>query len=216
MGAITQQLAKRLGPGAIRTNTRVESVQDGIVSLPLRETLGAQAIVIATDGPEAARLLPDFPVPKSRSVICLYYAALDPPLSEPVLILNGEGSGPINNLSVVSNVCSSYAPEGQVLISVSLIGTSDEDELVLERRVRDQLIEWFPEDAGKWRYLRTYRIKHAQNDQTPPALANMERPVKMRRGIFVCGDHRDHSSIQGAMVSGRRAAEAVISDFSFQ
>jgi predicted NAD/FAD-dependent oxidoreductase len=30
--------------------------------------------------------------------------------------------------------------------------------------------------------------------------------------VYVCGDHRDNASIQGAMVSGRRAAEAVIAD----
>jgi monoamine oxidase len=27
--------------------------------------------------------------------------------------------------------------------------------------------------------------------------------------VFVCGDHRDTASIQGALVSGNRAAEAV-------
>jgi predicted NAD/FAD-dependent oxidoreductase len=29
-------------------------------------------------------------------------------------------------------------------------------------------------------------------------------------GVYVCGDHRDTSSIQGALVSGRRAAQAVL------
>ena len=28
-------------------------------------------------------------------------------------------------------------------------------------------------------------------------------------GMFVCGDHRDTASIQGAIVSGRRTAQAV-------
>jgi hypothetical protein len=31
-------------------------------------------------------------------------------------------------------------------------------------------------------------------------------------GLYVCGDHRDTSSIQGALVSGRRAARAVLAD----
>jgi len=31
----------------------------------------------------------------------------------------------------------------------------------------------------------------------------------VREGLFVCGDHRDTASIQGAMISGRRAAAAV-------
>lgn len=40
----------------------------------------------------------------------------------------------------------------------------------------------------------------------------IERPVRLAEGLFVCGDHRDNASIQGAMVSGRRAAEAVLAD----
>jgi predicted NAD/FAD-dependent oxidoreductase len=37
------------------------------------------------------------------------------------------------------------------------------------------------------------------------------RPVRVG-GVYVCGDHRDTSSIQGSLVSGRRAAEAVLAD----
>ena len=36
----------------------------------------------------------------------------------------------------------------------------------------------------------------------------------IRPGIYVCGDHRDNASIQGAMLSGRRAAEAVLADLA--
>jgi predicted NAD/FAD-dependent oxidoreductase len=37
----------------------------------------------------------------------------------------------------------------------------------------------------------------------------MERPVELAGGLFVCGDHRDTASLHGALLSGRRAAEAV-------
>jgi phytoene dehydrogenase-like protein len=212
MGAITEQLAKKLSPATIRTNAKVLSLQDGIINLAQGETLGAEAIVIATQGPEAARLLNDLSVPASRSVMCLYYAALKAPLEEPILILNGENQGPVNNMCVLSNVCPKYAPEGHSLISVSVLGYNDDEELEFEAEVRKQLVDWFPEDASKWRYLKTYKIKHAQPDQTPPALVTMERPVKLRQGVFICGDHRDTASIHGAMLSGRRAAEAIIAD----
>ena len=45
-------------------------------------------------------------------------------------------------------------------------------------------------------------------------LAEPERSVRWQPDLYVCGDHRDNASIQGAMVSGRRAAEAVIEDLS--
>jgi predicted NAD/FAD-dependent oxidoreductase len=38
--------------------------------------------------------------------------------------------------------------------------------------------------------------------------------VRARRGVYVCGDHRDNASINGAMVSGRRAAETVAADLA--
>jgi phytoene dehydrogenase-like protein len=216
MGAIPAQLVKRLPPGSVRTNTRVLSIQDGIVNLPHGETLAAPAIVVATEGSEAAKLVGEFPAPPSHPVSCLFYVAQEPPVEEPILILNGEGpgDGPINNMCVLSNVCPHYAPEGLSLISVSLLSCPDEDELDLEGAVRVQLKEWFPEDAYKWRYLKTYQIQEATPDQSPPALVQVERPVRLRRGLYVCGDHRDTASINGAISAGRRAAEAVLEDLA--
>jgi predicted NAD/FAD-dependent oxidoreductase len=42
----------------------------------------------------------------------------------------------------------------------------------------------------------------------------LRRRVRLLPGLYVCGDHRDTSSIQGAMVSGRRAAAAALADLS--
>jgi predicted NAD/FAD-dependent oxidoreductase len=41
-------------------------------------------------------------------------------------------------------------------------------------------------------------------------LATPRRDVRLASGLLVCGDHRDNASINGAMVSGRRAAEAIL------
>ncbi len=48
-----------------------------------------------------------------------------------------------------------------------------------------------------------------------PAPHDMRKPVRFTSGeesVYVAGDHRDTSSIQGALVSGRRAAAAVTTD----
>jgi Flavin containing amine oxidoreductase len=42
-----------------------------------------------------------------------------------------------------------------------------------------------------------------------PAPLRTRQPVDLGDGLFVAGDHRDTASIQGALVSGRRAAAAV-------
>jgi phytoene dehydrogenase-like protein len=216
IGALPAQLAKRLPPGSIRTNTKVLSIQDGIVNLPHGEILAAPAIVVATEGSQAAQLTGELEAPPSRPVSCLYYVAQEAPVDEAILILNGEGAndGPINNMCVLSNVCPNYAPEGLSLISVSLLSCPDEDELDLEATVRVQLKEWFPDDAHKWRYLKTYQVHDAQPDQSPPRLNEVQRSVRLRHGLYVCGDHRETASINGALSSGRRAAEAVLKDLA--
>jgi Flavin containing amine oxidoreductase len=63
-----------------------------------------------------------------------------------------------------------------------------------------------------WRHLETYRIPHAQPALPPGTLDPPERPVRLRPGRYVCGDHRDNASINGALASGRRAADAVLED----
>ena len=44
--------------------------------------------------------------------------------------------------------------------------------------------------------------------QAPPT--DLSRPVQLAQGLFVCGDHRDTATLDGALKSGRRAAEAVL------
>ncbi len=214
MGAIADQLAAKLPTASIRMKSHVRNVQDGFVIMDDGDTMAAPIIVVATEGPEAAKLLgEEIQTTPARSVLCVYYAAQKAPFEEPILVLNGEGKGCVNNVCVPSNVARSYAPEGQHLVSVSVLGERDEDEdREIDDEVRKDLKPWFGEQVESWRYLRSYKIKYALPDQSPPQLATPQRPVKLRPGIFVCGDHRDNASINGAMASGRRTAEAVLND----
>lgn len=214
MGAIADQLAAKLPTASIRMKSHVRNVQDGFVIMDDGDTMAAPIIVVATEGPEAAKLLgEEIQTTTGRSVLCVYYAAQKAPFEEPILVLNGDGKGCVNNVCVPSNVARSYAPEGQHLVSVSVLGDRDEDEdREIDDEVRKDLKPWFGEQVESWRYLRSYKIKYALPDQSPPQLATPQRPVKLRPGIFVCGDHKDNASINGAIASGRRTAEAVLKD----
>ena len=213
MGAIPAQLAEKFPDGSIRLNTHVEALHENELALAGGETLSGRAIVVAADGPSAAHLVGEVE-PASRSVTCFYYAADEAPISQPILLLNGDGAGPVNNFAVLSQVAPSYAPAGQHLISVTVLGTQKLTEVQLGGFIIAQMKNWFGKVASSWRLLRSYRITHAQPQQYPGALEPPERPVRVRPGVYVCGDHRDNASIQGAMVSGRRAAEAVLSDLT--
>jgi phytoene dehydrogenase-like protein len=213
MGAIPAQLAAKLPADSVRFNARVESLHENEITLAGSESLRARAIVVATESTVAAHLVGEAE-PASRSVTCFYYAAEEAPVPYPMLVLNGDGAGPVNNFSVLTQIAPTYAPEGRHLISVSVLGTQELTDAQLGGFIIAQMKNWFGPVARAWKFLKSYRIPHAQPQQFPGALEPPQRPVRVRPGVYICGDHRDTASINGAMVSGRRAAEAVLADLS--
>ncbi len=123
-----------------------------------------------------------------------------------MLLLDGEGAGPANSVCVMSQIARGYAPEGRSLVSVSVLDGYESDSDELERGVRSQLRGWFGSVVNEWRALRHYSVARALPRISPTARAS---PTEIG-GVVVCGDHLESASIQGAMLSGRRAAEAVI------
>ncbi len=212
MGAIAEQIANRLVSGSIQLSTRVASAAAGRLTLESGDEIRASAVVVATEGPEAARLTNAIPPVASRSATCIYYAAPEPPLTDPILVVNGNSRGPINNLCVLNQVAPEYAPQGQSLVSVTVLGRFSPSEEDIDNAVLHQLTRWYGRDVKSWKRLAMHRIAHAQPEQAPPGIPVKQLPVRLAPGLYVCGDHRDHASIDGALVSGRRAAHAVLED----
>lgn len=223
IGAISEQLASKLPTSSILLNSQVKEIKklpgNDYWELTLENgTIVSKSCVIATEGPEARKLL--FSVTgddsvfktdkKPRSTVCLYFSADKEDIQdEPVLFLNGENQGIVNNMCFPSSVSPSYAPPGKALVSVSLIGEfTDESDLELEGKVREQIRAWFGGKVDKWQHIRTYRIPFAQPDQTPPT--NLKKKANVAPGIYVCGDHMDSATFDGALVSGARAAQELL------
>ena len=78
-----------------------------------------------------------------------------------------------------------------------------------EAAVLGHLATLYDSSTSTWETVGVARIPDALPAMTPPH--DFRRPVSLGDGIFVAGDHRDSSSIQGALVSGRRTAHAVLS-----
>ncbi|HLT48340.1 MAG TPA: NAD(P)/FAD-dependent oxidoreductase [Rubricoccaceae bacterium] len=210
MQAIPEQIAATLPAETVRLNTRVAEVAPGSVVLDGGERVAARAVVVATDGPEAAYLLDGLASPGSRASTTVYWAADAPPVDRPVLVLDGEGAGPVNSVAVLSNVAPTYAPEGQALVAASIVGNPPRADAEVEATARAQLRGWFGAAVDGWRFLRLYRILHALPDLArldPP-----ERALRLAEGLYVAGDWRRNGSINGALVAGRHAADAVLTD----
>ena len=126
-------------------------------------------------------------------------------MAEPAIVLDGEGSGPVANTVVLTNAAPSYAP-GRHLVSSSVVSGD-----ASEPAVRQHLSRLYGVDTARCEHVASYAVPEALPRQDPP-MGRFRRQVRLEPGLYVCGDHRDSASIQGALVSGRRAARAVLAD----
>ncbi len=209
MQAIPEQLAVGLD---VHLNSPVRSVAPHTVTANDGRTISADAIIVATDPETAGRLLPRVRVPAARSVTTWYYRPDVPPEAlsggRPVLIIDGARRGPLLNTVVPSHAAPAYSPPGVALVSASALGVRD--TVAQERAVRDHLGWMYGAHTERWELIARYAIPYAL--PAMPVPLDVRRPVALGDGLFVAGDHRDTSSIQGALVSGRRAAEAALAE----
>ncbi len=227
MERIPQQMAARLAPGSLELNTRVVAVerrqQRFAVATEAGHEIEAKQLVFAVAEHALRPLLRELlPHPRAQareqrawnSTTTLYYAAPKSPIEGPILALNGEGpdGGPINNLAVMSQVSRRYAPEGQELIAVSVVGvapTGDSAMQSLEGAVREHAERWFgAEQVTHWRLVGGYPIEYA----LPLARSTQweASSTRVTDNVYICSDAQETPSLQGALASGRRAAEAIL------
>ena len=215
MGAVSEQLAAHAcdAGATLETGTAVDAIagEDGEVTVAAGgETVTADAAVIAAD-PETARELTGVAaIPTgSRSCVTQYFALNERALDTGMrIVLNAGGDRP-NTVAPLSTVAPEYAPDGRMLLGATTLGTPDASDADLATRTRDALATWYPEHRfDDLELVATDRIEFAQFDQPRgfrddlPAVDAPEGPV------FLAGDYTNWSSIQGAMKSGRVAAEA--------
>ena len=204
MGAIPEQLAAHLPTGMVHLETPVAEVAPGVVTTSDGGRWHADRIVVATEGPAAARLL-GLPSVQSKAATCVWFGAGRSPVDTKAIVLDGTGNGPALNVAVLSDVAPDYAPPGRTVIAAACPGVADPDVGPL---VREQLRVIWGSEVDTWTPLRVDVIHHGQPRQDPGF--SPKQRVALGEGLYVCGDHRDTASIQGALFSGRRCAEAVL------
>ncbi|MBF2055601.1 MAG: FAD-dependent oxidoreductase [Candidatus Sericytochromatia bacterium] len=211
MQAIPEQLARWIPAEHLRLKMPVAYADAGRVVLQNGENLPARAVVVATDYSTAARLL-KLPPRRWNASRTLYFAAESSPLERPILMLNGQGTRPVNNLSVMSLVSADYAPAGQHLIALSLLGASAAIPLPeILPAVHRQLKGWFGDLAAGWELLKDLQIPQSLPLQSPLG-GSMSGTRRLAPGLYLGGDHSENASINGAMRAGRLLAEQILQD----
>jgi phytoene dehydrogenase-like protein len=225
METLPRQLAVRLKSGTLETNVRVSAIRRNgngfVLDAGKKASCAARRVVLAVGDEQFRSLLnnlnghkrPTSDLVQWNRTTTFYYAAARTPIDGPLLVLNGDGpaAGPVNHAMVLSQASERYAPPGMHLIAANIVGRapqSDSQIEQLERNTRAQLEGWFGTAVTRWTVVGGYPIVHAL-----PLCAHAEwqqSNPRLTDGVYVCGDHRETPSIQGALASGRRAAESVL------
>ncbi|MEV5447007.1 FAD-dependent oxidoreductase, partial [Streptomyces sp. NPDC052644] len=206
---LPERMAAALPEGTVRTGVRVKDASISRVVTAEHGEISCRSLVVATGARAAAELLPGLRVPSFHPVTVLHHTAPQSPLEAPALVLDADRSGPVSHTAVMSEVDPTRAPHGRVLVTSTVLGTPPDD---LDARVRGHLAALYGTGTADWELL---AVRH-DPEAVPamPAPHDLRRPVRLLAGLYVCGDHRDVSSPQGALHSGHRAAQAILQDLN--
>lgn len=216
MQAIPDQLQDALPEGTVHISTTVTSVAaDHVESSAGR--FNAPVVIVATEAAGAAELLPSAPIEtEGNSVTTWYHAVPVDSLREPLargrsmLTVPATAHGPVINTVPLTYAVPSYSPADYVLVSTSALGShrgSDGETARIEQAVREQLSTLYGTDTRAWELLASYPIDYALPSMRPPR--RVSRAIE-QGDVIIAGDHTATASIQGAMVSGRRAGDLAL------
>ncbi|QJT01231.1 FAD-dependent oxidoreductase [Streptomyces asoensis] len=204
---LPELLARTLPPGTVHTGVRVTSVSTTSVTTAEHGEFRCRAVLVATDARTAAELLPGLRVPDFHPVTVVHHTTDDPPGTGASLLLDADRGGPVAHTAVVSRVDPSRAPAGRALISSTVLGTPPPG---VDTAVRMHLSRLYGTSTARWETLAVHHTAEAVPAMRAPH--DLRRAVRLLAGLYVCGDHRDTSTVQGALHSAHRAASAIVSD----
>jgi hypothetical protein len=191
VGALPEALAKRLSN--IELGRNINS---------LNELTGP--VIVATDVTTAAQLLDMTSVPKLATSTTWYHEIPTQLTSSKCLVIDGQKRGPVVNSIAISNLAPSYAPAGKTLLSSTTV------EFASESEVRRHLALLWGADSSDWSLIAKYEIPKSLPIFAPGAQGVTS--AKISNNIYVAGDYRSTPSQNGALLSGRLAAEELLFD----
>ncbi|MER5994137.1 NAD(P)/FAD-dependent oxidoreductase [Streptomyces viridosporus] len=205
--ALPERLARTLPPGTVHTGVRVTAVSTTSVTTAEHGEFRCRAVLIATGARSAAELLPGLRVPGFHPVTVVHYTADEPPATGTSLLLDADRGGPVAHTAVIGRVDPSRAPAGRTLVSSTVLGPPPAQ---VDTAVRMHLARLYGTSTARWETLAVHHTAEAVPAMRPPH--DLRRPVRLLAGLYVCGDHRDAGTVQGALHSAHRASAAILAD----
>ena len=200
------------GGGRIPFRTGSADAHGATVELADGSTLETDAVVVAASPPEARRLTGVESIPTEGVPNVTGWYTLPEGLGFETgkrILLNAANESP-NAVIPMSEVAPEYAPADRALLAATFLGEEalERDDADLREDVRDALTAWFPERGFEgMETVAVHRLPFAQFAQPPGFREGLPEPDDPDGPVVLAGDYTEWSAIQGALASGRRAAE---------
>ncbi len=218
MGELGKQIAGGLKPDTLRLNSPVRELQrrgERVVGVQLKDGTfhEADGVILATEADSAARLAGrEFGV-QWRSSTELSFAMPEPLHAEKLITLFADKDTLVKSAAVISNVSPSYSPTGKHLLSATIINDYDSSPQ-LEKRVVDYFKTQFLEtNPDSWTLLRVCKVKKAQFAQPVGIWSRISKSSFAQPGLFFAGEFSSSSSLNGAIIAGKKAAKEFMEEF---
>ena len=196
-----RSLPELLADGAnIHLNSKVELLANRTVRVNGRSE-EFDAIIVAADPISASQLL-DFPRPKMSGCITWYHSCDAGTLSEKEIQIPTRSA--IVNSVVLSNTAPEYAPSGKQLVATTALVEVPVGEL------HNELSRIWRQNTDTWELVKRYDVTSALPIHPPGQ--ELLQPIQFGSSVYVAGDWRSIPAQQGALLTGRLAAQRVIGE----
>ena len=194
MQAIPDQMASHLPAEKVKLNQEIIAISAKSITLKSGEIIEGDAVILAVDLPIAAKIL-GLQTPETLASKTVYFSAKKTEKEPALLRLVGEQN--LLHFTCLTDVNPELAPKGKALFSAtSLQGSS-------EKEVKEALEKQLP--GIKLSLIDSFDIPHSL--QKVEAYENVKNAAK---GVVLAGDYLEFPSLQGALFSGRKAAEEIL------
>jgi len=205
MGQLSAQIASTLPEENIHLQEEVISINQKSVQVASGKNFIGDNIIIAADSEKLKSKLSGLPVKQYHTSHTLYFEADEAPYRRKLIGIVAKKNSIVNNIAIMSNVSKAYAPSGKHQIAVSIFGT--EFNQSIENKVKKECSSWFGKQTSKWRLIHQHFVKNALPVQRNVRFEFTKEECKIGPRVYAAGDYMLNGSINGALKSGRLAAE---------
>ena len=194
MQAIPDQMASLLPTDKLKLNQEISSLDAKSITLKSGEVIDGEAVILAVDLPVVAKLL-KADTPAILSSKTFYFSAKSSVKQPALLRLVGEEH--LLHFTCLTDVNPGLVPQGKSLYSATSLINSSEKEVkaALEKQLPGQ----------KLTFIASFDIPHSLQ-----LVDGYDVIRKSSNGIVLAGDYLEFPSLQGALYSGRKAAEEIL------